>query len=1231
MKQFLCTLPLFLSIAFIHAQALQQPCEIQARMQHSICFDLPGCITMKPSNFTGATPPFQYLWDNGHTGSSITYWGSNTSQEVCHTVTVTDALGCVIVVSDSLSRETLTASIVADTILHEDQPIAFDLSLNDSTGFVEYLLIQAPSHGELTVNTNGSATFIPDAAWCGVDYFRYVARINCKYTPAVTCILSRTDCSGVLTMTNACNSQCSGSAYLHTGGDIPLPLVYQWPNGQATDTVQNLCAGQHTLTVTDALEQTHYFEFEIPNTTFDIAVDGPTGICKGSNFELGSEVSLGGEGVTSVAYTWTGTGINQSLGGASISINTLYGIQPTGPRNYRLVATTQGGCIDSAFHTTVVHPRPSVADLPYHRQTYTPDTLVLETEFEGGTPPYQFLWTGPNGIYSDQPTLIWPNITPYYNGQFRFLVSDNNGCTFGRLRSYSFPDSLNADVSVNIYGSNHALCTGSELRRRFGTQGIYHYETDIDSVRWTGPNDFYSNDFDLFLENLQPEDAGTYYLEVFLGPYIVSDSTEVEVSPNEATILSTELIPLTSCLSPTGGSFTIEVDAPGPFRSYVSGTGNDYINTDESPIVHQDLSRHYGGRSVEIRTGYSDFCYVHTSIPEFSFSDINFHITAANCQNEDGVVVLEVDPPAEQVTWYFEGQNGYLDTTFMAENVPEGSHRVKIRYAPGCTFNVPFYMPSAIAFDIQMNTQPNCDNTSGELEVVVQEPANGAVNVMWSNGAEGLVNTNIATGWYSVTVTDENGCERHKNFFLPATEPCLSTISGQAYIHTDCICELDTNYLVLANLKVCATSDTYTHCTFTNHAGAYTLVLPETGTYEISSDAFDNSYISENCLPDHIDVSAIGEHITAPDIYYCGTPVYDAGISIYCNIPRPGFEQTSAIRLRNIGVLPFDTTYINATISPLIDVNYISPQPTSFDPNTNEITWESHSLLNRLGYVDFIVRGTVIGNLGEEVIHSVTATLNETEASYDNNENQCASIITGSYDPNDKQVSPRGMGEDGSIYPLDSLLHYTIRFQNTGTDTAFTVIIRDTLDQEVFDLNSIRPIRSSHPVSIDIEQENILVFSFFDILLPDSTTSLLESAGYVEFDIKLKPDLPAGTPIENSAAIYFDFNEPIITNTTLNTITPTQNLPKASINFEVFPNPSQANANLYLEFEEYVEGLTIEIFDMQGRLIQRKHWSRGFPAGSSTLVLPDFGITSGVYLLKLSTEHGTGARKWLKI
>ena len=142
--------------------------------------------------------------------------------------------------------------------------------------------------------------------------------------------------------------------------------------------------------------------------------------------------------------------------------------------------------------------------------------------------------------------------------------------------------------------------------------------------------------------------------------------------------------------------------------------------------------------------------------------------------------------------------------------------------------------------------------------------------------------------------------------------------------------------------------------------------------------------------------------------------------------------------------------------------------------------------------------------------------------------------VTSSFDPNAKEAIPRGIGPEHLIEP-EWPLDYTIYFQNTGNDTAFTVVLRDTLSPHL-DLSSLRVQGGSHPFSWQLRPNRELVFTFENILLPDSTTNLEGSQGHVSYRIRPLPEAAPGSLIQNSAAIYFDFNEPIFTNTVFHTI-----------------------------------------------------------------------------------------------
>ena len=140
----------------------------------------------------------------------------------------------------------------------------------------------------------------------------------------------------------------------------------------------------------------------------------------------------------------------------------------------------------------------------------------------------------------------------------------------------------------------------------------------------------------------------------------------------------------------------------------------------------------------------------------------------------------------------------------------------------------------------------------------------------------------------------------------------------------------------------------------------------------------------------------------------------------------------------------------------------------------------------------------------------------------------------GAFDPNEKSSVPAGIGTS-HLVEQGSLMSYLVQFQNTGTDTAFTVVIRDTLST-LFNLNSLKIQSTSHPATWQLSPNGLLSVRFDNIKLVDSFTNEKKSHGFFTYQIRLKDSIATGTRLENKAAIYFDFNTPIITNYAWHTI-----------------------------------------------------------------------------------------------
>ncbi len=138
--------------------------------------------------------------------------------------------------------------------------------------------------------------------------------------------------------------------------------------------------------------------------------------------------------------------------------------------------------------------------------------------------------------------------------------------------------------------------------------------------------------------------------------------------------------------------------------------------------------------------------------------------------------------------------------------------------------------------------------------------------------------------------------------------------------------------------------------------------------------------------------------------------------------------------------------------------------------------------------------------------------------------------VVNSYDPNDITVNIPAYNHDLLSQDEALSLDYTIRFQNTGTAEAINVRVLDDIESDL-DISSFEMIGSSHPCTLSFNENNQVEWLFEDIMLPDSAANEEASHGYIQYRIKTQPNLLLEDVVENTAAIYFDFNEPVITNT----------------------------------------------------------------------------------------------------
>jgi uncharacterized repeat protein (TIGR01451 family) len=313
----------------------------------------------------------------------------------------------------------------------------------------------------------------------------------------------------------------------------------------------------------------------------------------------------------------------------------------------------------------------------------------------------------------------------------------------------------------------------------------------------------------------------------------------------------------------------------------------------------------------------------------------------------------------------------------------------------------------------------------------------------------------------------------------------------------------------------------------------------------------------------------------------------------------------------------------SVTINITGPVTYVAPANSALTPSVNGNTFTYNiidfSTLTPTSFgLQFQTDTTAQAN--DQICVHVEINPTPLDADTTNNVYDFCYQAVNSYDPNMKEVYPVNV-----LPGYDDWFTYTIHFQNTGNAPAFNIRLRDTLDANL-DINTFEVRGYSHPAIVSINGNNLTV-RFNNIMLPDSTTDYEGSMGYFQYRIKPLPNLPLGTQIENTAYIYFDYNAPIVTNTTQNnfqTVVSTINRNDDTNQLKVFPNPANEILNINLQNNN------IENCIITNALGQTVYNSANEINANHKIQLNISNLSAGVYFVKVRSGSGSYTAKFVK-
>ena len=337
---------------------------------------------------------------------------------------------------------------------------------------------------------------------------------------------------------------------------------------------------------------------------------------------------------------------------------------------------------------------------------------------------------------------------------------------------------------------------------------------------------------------------------------------------------------------------------------------------------------------------------------------------------------------------------------------------------------------------------------------------------------------------------------------------------------------------------------------------------------------------------------------------------------------RPGFPYVLSTIVTNAGT---DTSSSTLTVNydPVLSISSVMPANGVIDTIAYTVTWSVPPLstANRaLFKINSVI--PISAPLGSTISHSADVQLNGSSIDYDlsNNSTNFSQILIGSYDPNDKLVNPEVVDLTPGASNPDAFF-YHINFQNTGTASAINVVVQDEIDP-LLDLTSLTMIDASHSYNMVINNRTVS-WIFNNIYLPDSNANEPGSKGFIQYTIEPLDNLPVGSRIENTAAIYFDFNPPIITNTVATdyVISTGQYEDHTTDRVILFPNP--VNEILNIRSNTVID--EVLIYNAVGALITQVS-----QLYSSSLQIDLSEYRKGIYLIQTRTGETVHSNKIIK-